>query len=142
MKRLFDETSKAFGKVDVLVNNAGVYKFIPIAEVTEEEYQRQFNTNVWGVLLTTREALKSFNDGGTIINVSSTVTRLALPGASVYAGTKGALDVITQSLAAELGPRKIRVNAAASSHSSATCWKAWSKASKLSSARVQPAAIE
>ena len=111
VKRLFDETSKAFGKVDVLVNNAGVYKFIPIADVTEEEYQRQFNTNVWGVLLTTREALKSFNDGGTVINVSSTVTRLALPGAAVYAGTKGALDVITQSLAAELGPRKIRVNA-------------------------------
>ncbi len=111
VKRLFDETGKAFGKVDVLVNNAGVYKFIPITDVTEEEYQRQFNTNVWGVLLTTREALKTFNDGGTIINVSSTVTRLALPGASVYAGTKGALDVITQSLAAELGPRKIRVNA-------------------------------
>ena len=111
VKRLFEETTKAFGKVDVLVNNAGVYKFIPIAEVTEEEYRRQFDTNVWGVLLTTREALKSFNDGGAIINVSSTVTRLAIAGSSVYSGTKGALDVITQTLAAELGPRKIRVNA-------------------------------
>lgn len=109
--RLVGETVKAFGKLDVLVNNAGVYKFVPITDVTEEEYQRQFNTNVWGVLLTTREALKNFNDGGAIINVSSTVTRLAIPGSSIYSGTKGALDVITQTLAAELGPRKIRVNA-------------------------------
>jgi len=111
VKRLFAETDKAFGKVDVLVNNAGVYKFVPITEVTEEEYQRQYNTNVWGVLLTTREALKNFNDGGAVINVSSTVTRLAIPGSTIYSGTKGALDVITQVLAAELGPRKIRVNA-------------------------------
>jgi len=111
VKRLFDETAKVFGKVDVLVNNAGVYKFVPITEVTEDEYRRQYDTNVWGVLLTTREALKNFNDGGAVINVSSTVTRLALPGSSVYSGTKGALDVITQTLAAELGPRKIRVNA-------------------------------
>ena len=111
VKRLFDETAKAFGKVDVLVNNAGVYKFQPIAEVTEEEFRRQYDTNVWGVLLTTREALKNFNDGGAVINVSSTVTRLAIPGSATYAGTKGALDVITQVLAAELGARKIRVNA-------------------------------
>jgi len=111
VKRLVEETGKAFGKLDVLVNNAGVYKFVPITDVTEEEYQRQFNTNVWGVLLTTREALKNFNDGGAVINVSSTVTRLAIPGSSIYSGTKGALDVITQTLGAELGPRKIRVNA-------------------------------
>lgn len=111
VKRLFAETAKAFGKVDVLVNNAGVYKFQSIAEVTEEEFQREYATNVWGVLLTTREALKNFNDGGAVINVSSTVTRLAIPGSSVYAGTKGAVDVITQVLGAELGPRRIRVNA-------------------------------
>lgn len=111
VKRLFAETTKAFGKVDILVNNAGVYKFQPITEVTEEEFQREYTTNVWGVLLTTREALKNFNDGGSVINVSSTVTRLAIPGSSIYAGTKGALDVITQVLGAELGPRKIRVNA-------------------------------
>ncbi len=111
VKRLFEETAKTFGKVDVLVNNAGVYKFTPITEVTEEEYQQQYNTNVWGVVLTTREALKNFNDGGAVINVSSTVTRLAIPGSSLYSGTKGAVDVITQVLAAELGPRRIRVNA-------------------------------
>ena len=111
VQRLFAETTKAFGKVDVLVNNAGVYKFQPIAEVTEAEYRRQYDTNVWGVLLTTREALKNFNDGGAVINVSSTVTRLAIPGSSTYSGTKGAVDVITQVLAAELGARKIRVNA-------------------------------
>jgi 3-oxoacyl-[acyl-carrier protein] reductase len=111
VQRLFAETAKAFGKVDVLVNNAGVYKFTPITEVTEAEFRRQYDTNVWGVVLTTREALKNFNDGGAVINVSSTVTRLAIPGSSLYSGTKGALDVITQVLAAELGPRRIRVNA-------------------------------
>jgi 3-oxoacyl-[acyl-carrier protein] reductase len=90
VQRLFAETTKAYGAVDILVNNAGVYKFVPITEVTEEEYRRQYDTNVWGVLLTTREALKNFNDGGTVINVSSTVTRLAIPGSSIYSGTKGA----------------------------------------------------
>jgi 3-oxoacyl-[acyl-carrier protein] reductase len=110
VKRLFDETAKAFGKVDVLVNNAGVYNFLPIADVTEAEFQRQFGTNVWGLLQTTREALPHFNDGGSIINISSIVSQLSLPGSTIYAGTKGAVDTITKVLSAELAPRKIRVN--------------------------------
>jgi 3-oxoacyl-[acyl-carrier protein] reductase len=111
VKRLFDETRKAFGKLDVLVNNAGVYKFAPIEETSETEYERQFGTNVLGPLLATREALPLFgSDGGSVINISSIVSRMGLPGSAIYAGTKGALDTITQVLASELGPRKIRVN--------------------------------
>jgi 3-oxoacyl-[acyl-carrier protein] reductase len=111
VKRLFDETRKAFGKLDVLVNNAGVYKFAPIEETSEAEYQRQFGTNVLGPLLATREALPLFgSEGGSVINISSIVSRMGLPGSAIYAGTKGALDTITQVLASELGPRKIRVN--------------------------------
>jgi 3-oxoacyl-[acyl-carrier protein] reductase len=110
VKRLFAESSKAFGKLDVLVNNAGVFAFAPITEVTEEEFHREYNTNVWGLLQTTREALPHLNDGGSIINISSIVSRMSIPGSSVYAGTKGAVDTITQVLATELGPRRIRVN--------------------------------
>jgi 3-oxoacyl-[acyl-carrier protein] reductase len=111
VKHLFQETQKAFGKLDVLVNNAGVYKFAPLEQVTAEEYQRQFNTNVLGPLQTTREALALFGaEGGSVINISSIVSRMGIPGSTVYAGTKGALDTITQVLASELGPRKIRVN--------------------------------
>jgi len=111
VKRLFDETRKAFGKLDVLVNNAGVYKFAPIEETSEKEYERQFGTNVLGPLLATREALPLFgSEGGSVINISSIVSRMGLPGSAIYAGTKGALDTITQVLASELGPRKIRVN--------------------------------
>src|SRR5215471_3736117 len=111
VKHLFQETAKAFGKLDVLVNNAGVYKFAPLEQVTAEEYQRQFNTNVWGSLQATREALPLFGpEGGSVINISSIVSRMGIPGSSVYAATKGALDTITQVLATELGPRKIRVN--------------------------------
>lgn len=111
VKRLFDETRKAFGKLDVLVNNAGVYKFAPLEETSEAEYQRQFGTNVLGPLLATREALPLFgSQGGSVINISSIVSRMGIPGSAIYAGTKGALDTITQVLASELGPRKIRVN--------------------------------
>jgi 3-oxoacyl-[acyl-carrier protein] reductase len=109
---LFDETREAFGKLDVLVNNAGVYKFAPLQEFDEKDYQRQFGTNVLGPLLVTREALPLFGpEGGSVINVSSIVSRMGIPGSAIYAGTKGALDTITQVLASELGPRKIRVNA-------------------------------
>jgi 3-oxoacyl-[acyl-carrier protein] reductase len=112
IKRLFDETQKAFGRLDVLVNNAGVYQFQPLAEVTEEEFHRQFNTNVLGVLLATKEAEKHFGtNGGSVINISSVVSRNALPSASVYAASKAAVDKITQVLAKELGPKNIRVNA-------------------------------
>lgn len=111
VKRLFDETKKAFGKLDVLVNNAGVFKFAPIEQTSEEEYQRQFGINVLGPLLATREALPLFGpQGGSVINISSIVSRMGIPGSAIYAGTKGALDTITLVLASELGPRKIRVN--------------------------------
>ncbi|SEN27182.1 3-oxoacyl-[acyl-carrier protein] reductase [Mucilaginibacter gossypiicola] len=110
--RLFAETKEAFGGVDVLVNNAGVYQFTPIEAVTEEEFHRQFNTNVLGLLLATQGAVNNFGDnGGSIINISSTVTRITPPQSAIYTGTKGAVDSITQVLSKELGPKKIRVNA-------------------------------
>ena len=111
VKRLFAETTKAFGAVDVLVNNAGVYAFQAIEDLAEAEYRRQFDINVLGPLLATKEAVAHFNGkGGSVINVSSVVSTKAFPTAAVYSGTKGALDAVTRSLAAELGPRKIRVN--------------------------------
>ena len=111
VERIFAETNKAFGQLDVLVNNAGVYEFAPLADVTEEQFHRQFNTNVLGLLLATREAAKYFNGaGGSIINISSTVTSITPPESAVYTGTKGAVDSITRVLAKELGPKKIRVN--------------------------------
>jgi 3-oxoacyl-[acyl-carrier protein] reductase len=112
--RLFDEAKRAFGRVDVLVNNAGIYKFVPIEEVTEEEFHREFNINVLGALLATKEAVKHFGaEGGSIINLSSVVSTKGFPSASIYSATKSSLDAITRALAVELGPRKIRVNAVA-----------------------------
>jgi 3-oxoacyl-[acyl-carrier protein] reductase len=112
VRRLFDETKKAFGSLDVLVNNAGVYRFAPIEEVTEDEFHRTFNINVLGVLLTSREAMKHFGpDGGSVINISSVASTSPTPTAVVYSATKGAVDTITRVLAKELGPKKIRVNA-------------------------------
>ena len=112
VRRLFDETKKAFGSFDVLVNNAGVYAFAPIEEVTEDEFHRQFNTNVLGVLLTSREAMKYFGPGGgSVINISSIASTSPPAAAVVYSATKAAVDTITRALAMELGPRKIRVNA-------------------------------
>jgi len=115
--RLFVETSTAFGAPSVLVNNAGVFKFDPLADVTPEEFRRQFDTNVLGALLTGREALKHFpKSGGSIINISSIASFSAMPNSSVYAATKAAVDQVTRSLAKELGPRNIRVNAVAPGH--------------------------
>jgi 3-oxoacyl-[acyl-carrier protein] reductase len=112
VERLFAAAKNAFGKIDILVNNAGVYDWSPIEEITAEQFHRQFDVNVLGLLLATQEAVKQFDStGGNIINVSSTVTSLTPPGSSVYTGTKGAVDAITRTLAKELGPRKIRVNA-------------------------------
>jgi len=109
---LFAETKKAYGQVDVLVNNAGVFEFLPLDQITEDHFHRQFNINVLGLLLTTQEAVKHFSpNGGSVINLSSIVSTLAPPGGAVYSGTKGAVDTITKSLSQELGPRKIRVNA-------------------------------
>lgn len=109
---LFDETKKNFGKVDILVNNAGVYAFSPLQEVTAEEYRRQHDTNVLGLLLTTKAALTLFPpEGGSVINISSVVSTLAPAQTAVYSATKGAVDTITKALAKELGPKNIRVNA-------------------------------
>jgi 3-oxoacyl-[acyl-carrier protein] reductase len=109
--RLFTEAKKAFGHLDVLVNNAGVYKFLPLDQSEPEEFHRQFNTNVLGAILAAREAARSFGpEGGSIINVSSTASRAAVPNSVIYSATKGAVDAVTRVLAAELGPRKIRVN--------------------------------
>src|SRR5262245_34534091 len=112
IRRLFAETKKAFGRLDILVNNAGIYEFLPLEAVTEEHFHKQFNLNVLGLLLTTQEAVKLFGpDGGSVINLSSVVATVAPPNASVYSATKGAVDSITRSLAKELAPRKVRVNA-------------------------------
>jgi 3-oxoacyl-[acyl-carrier protein] reductase len=111
VRRLFAETQKAFGTLDVLVNNAGVYDLVPLGEITEEQFHRQFNTNVLGLILTTQEAVKRFGaGGGSIINIGSTISTLTPPGTAVYTATKGAVDAVTHVLAKELGPKKIRVN--------------------------------
>lgn len=112
IERLFAETKKAFGRLDILVNNAGAYQFAPLEQVTEEEFHREFNINVLGLILATQEAVKHFGpEGGSVINISSTATSLNAPMTVVYTATKGAVDVITRVLAKELGPKKIRVNA-------------------------------
>jgi 3-oxoacyl-[acyl-carrier protein] reductase len=109
--RLFTETKKSYGQLDVLVNNAGVYEFAPLEQITEEHFHKQFNLNVLGLILTTQEALKYFPaTGGSIINISSVVGVNPLPNAAVYSATKAAVDAVTKSLAKELGPKKIRVN--------------------------------
>jgi 3-oxoacyl-[acyl-carrier protein] reductase len=112
IRRLFAETKKAFGKLDLLVNNAGVYEFAPLEAISAEHFHKHFDLNVLGLLLTTQEAVKHFGpSGGSIVNISSVAATSALPNASVYSGTKAAVAAITRSLAQELGPRKIRVNA-------------------------------
>jgi 3-oxoacyl-[acyl-carrier protein] reductase len=112
IERLFAEAKKAFGKIDILVNNAGVYEFSPLEEITEEQFNKMFNLNVLGLILTSKESLKHFGTaGGSIINISSIASTNAPATGSVYSATKGAVDTITKSLAKELGPRNIRVNA-------------------------------
>src|SRR5947207_8334509 len=111
IEQLFAEANKAFGRLDILVNNAGVYRFAPLEEVTEDEFHREFNTNVLGLILATREAVKYFgNDGGSVVNIGSSVTSLTPPATVVYAATKGAVSTITRVLAKEVGSKKIRVN--------------------------------
>ena len=107
---IIDAAIKSFGRLDVLVNNSGVFKFAPIEAVTEEDFHQHFNINVLGLLLTTQAAVKHMGEGGSIINISSGVSRLTPPGSAVYTGTKCAVDGITGVLARELGPRGIRVN--------------------------------
>jgi 3-oxoacyl-[acyl-carrier protein] reductase len=112
VERLFSEAKKAFGRLDILVNNAGVYEFLPLENVTEQHFHKLFDVNVLGLLLAIQEATKYFgSEGGSVINISSSASMSAPPTASVYSATKAAVDTITKSLAKELGPRKIRVNA-------------------------------
>jgi 3-oxoacyl-[acyl-carrier protein] reductase len=111
VRRLFEETQRAFGRLDVLVNNAGVYQLEPIESVVEDAFHRQFNTNVLGPILAIQEAVKHFGPkGGSVINISSVASTSAPPNSVVYSATKGALDTVTRVLATELGPRRIRVN--------------------------------
>jgi 3-oxoacyl-[acyl-carrier protein] reductase len=111
--RLFVETKKAFGQIDVLVNNAGIYEFAPLENVSPEHFHKQFDLNVLGLILTTQEAVKHFSPkGGSVVNISSIVSgTYAAPNGSVYSATKASVDAITRSLSKELGARKIRVNA-------------------------------
>ncbi len=111
VERIFAETKKQFGSLDVLVNNAGIYEFSPIGEVTEDKFHRLFNTNVLGLLLASQQAANLFGpEGGSIINIGSVVSRITPPGSSIYSATKSAVDAVTGALARELGPKKIRVN--------------------------------
>jgi 3-oxoacyl-[acyl-carrier protein] reductase len=109
-QRIIDAAIKNYGRLDILVNNSGVYEFGPIEEVTEEQFHRMFNVNVLGLLLTTQAAVKHLGEGASIINIGSAVSRITPPNSAVYSGTKGAVDAITGVLARELGPKKIRVN--------------------------------
>jgi 3-oxoacyl-[acyl-carrier protein] reductase len=112
IQHLFDETMKTFGRLDVLVNNAGIYEFAPLEEVTAEHFHKMFDLNVLGLLYASQEAVKHFDSaGGSIINISSVAATATPPTASVYSATKAAVDAVTRSLAKELAPRKIRVNA-------------------------------
>lgn len=111
IKRLFAEAKKAFGGVHILVNNAGIYEFGAIEDITPEHFHKQFNLNVLGLILATQEAVKHFEDGGSVINISSVAATSAPPTTAVYSATKAAVNAVTRSLAQELGSRKIRVNA-------------------------------
>jgi 3-oxoacyl-[acyl-carrier protein] reductase len=107
---LIEDTIKAFGRLDILVNNSGVYEFAPLEAITEESFHRQFDINVLGVLLVTQAAAKHLPEGGSVINIGSAVARITPPNSAVYTATKGAVDAITGVLSRELGARKIRVN--------------------------------
>ncbi|MGC4001947.1 MAG: glucose 1-dehydrogenase [Pirellulales bacterium] len=109
--KLFAAAKKEFGKLNILVNNSGIYEFSPLGEITPEHFHKQFDLNVLGLLLATQEAAKIMNDGGSVINIGSVVAVATIPGSSVYSATKAAVDVITRIHSLELGPRKIRVNA-------------------------------
>lgn len=107
---VLEETHAAFGRLDILVNNAGVYRAMPLVDFSENEFHRQFNTNVLGPLLVTREALRYFGTNGCVINIGSGASQMHPPDYSVYAATKSALDMVTRVLAKELAGRGIRVN--------------------------------
>jgi 3-oxoacyl-[acyl-carrier protein] reductase len=107
---LFEQTLKIFGSIDVLVNNAGIFRFDAFEELTEQEFHHEFDVNVLGTILVTQEALKHFPPGRSIINISSIASENPVPNSALYSATKSAVDTLTMALAKELGPRKIRVN--------------------------------
>ncbi|MBN9615015.1 MAG: oxidoreductase [Acidobacteriales bacterium 59-55] len=109
-KGIIDAAIKNYGRLDVLVNNSGVYEFAPLGQITEEQFHRIFNINVLGTLLTTQAASEHLGEGASVINIGSVVSSVTPPDSAVYTGTKGAIDAITGVLAKELAPRKIRVN--------------------------------
>ena len=109
-QRIIDAAIENYGRLDILVNNSGVYEFAPIEAVTEEQFHKMFNINVLGAILLTQAAVKHLREGGSIINIGSGVSRITPANSTIYTGTKGALDAITGVLARELGSRKIRVN--------------------------------
>jgi 3-oxoacyl-[acyl-carrier protein] reductase len=114
VKNLFEETKKALGSPNVLVNNAGIFEFGPVQDVSEAQFHRHFDINVLGAMLAIQQALKHFPvEGGSIVNISSIASESPVPNSSLYAATKGAINSLTLALAKELGPRKIRVNAVA-----------------------------
>lgn len=110
-QKLVDTAIEAYGRLDILVNNSGVYAFGAIEEITPDEFHRQFNTNVLGTLLVTQAAARHLGEGASVINISSSITSMLPPGSAVYSATKGAVDAITGVFAKELAPRRIRVNA-------------------------------
>lgn len=110
-KGIIDAAIGSYGKLDILVNNSGVYEFGALDAITEESFHRIFNINVLGLLLVTQAAAKQMKEGASIINIGSVVSRITPPDSAVYTGSKGAVDAITGVLARELGARKIRVNA-------------------------------
>lgn len=109
-KALIDDTVKAFGRVDVLVNNSGIYEFAPLENITEEHFHRMFDVNVLGLLLVSQAAAKHLPEGGSVINIGSAVSRTTPANSAVYTATKSAVDAITGVLSREFGPRKIRFN--------------------------------
>jgi 3-oxoacyl-[acyl-carrier protein] reductase len=114
VKQLFEATKKALGAPKVLVNNAGVFDFKPVQDVTEADFHRHVDINVLGPMLAIQEALKHFPpEGGSIVNISSIASQSPVPNSSLYSATKAAVDAMTAALAKELGPRKIRLNTVA-----------------------------
>jgi len=109
-KAIIDAAIKSYGRLDILVNNSGVYEFSPVEEITEQQFHRLFNVNVLGLLLITQAAIKYLGEGSSIINIGSGVTRITPPNSAVYSGTKGAVDAITGVFSREFGQKKIRVN--------------------------------
>ena len=107
---LIDAAIKSFSRLDILVNNSGIYEFAPLEQITEEAFHKSFNINLLGALLVTQAAVKHFGRGASIINIGSTAPLLRTEGTAVYTATKGALDSVTGVLAKELGPKKIRIN--------------------------------